>query len=236
MHTQKSSFGNRGRCRKLNDERKIKKMDFGDFRRKAPLSTDYGFDRGTPVDRYYIEKFLEDNKADIRGRVLEIKDRMYTERFGGSKVDYSDILDVDRSNTLATIYADLRVSHALPQARYDCIIVTQTLHVIDDYDMAIRNLYKMLKKNGVLLCTLPSVSRIDGDCGEEGDFWRFTKASARYIFKKNFADHKLQVITFGNVFTNICFLEGLSVEELERADFEYCDKYFPLIVGVRAKK
>jgi SAM-dependent methyltransferase len=213
-----------------------KKINWGDLRKSVPISRNYGYDRGTPVDRYYIEKFLEENKADIRGSVLEIKDRSYTERFGGRRVSFSEILDIDTSNKLATIYADLRDTSALPRAKYDCIILTQALHVIDDYDVVIKNLYKMLKKNGILLCTLPSVSRIDGDFGEEGDFWRFTKASAQYIFKRHFIEDKLQIKTYGNVFTNICFLEGVSVEEITPEELDYYDKYFPLIVCVRAAK
>ena len=31
---------------------------FGDLRRTEPISREYGYDRGVPVDRYYIERFL----------------------------------------------------------------------------------------------------------------------------------------------------------------------------------
>ena len=33
-----------------------------------------GRDRGTPIDRHYIERFLDEHRADIRGRVLEVRD------------------------------------------------------------------------------------------------------------------------------------------------------------------
>ena len=33
-------------------------INFGDLRRLAPVSKEFGFERGLPVDRYYIEKFL----------------------------------------------------------------------------------------------------------------------------------------------------------------------------------
>ena len=39
-----------------------------------PVSDHWGWDRGTPVDRYYIEQFLAEHAADVRGRVLEVKD------------------------------------------------------------------------------------------------------------------------------------------------------------------
>jgi SAM-dependent methyltransferase len=217
-------------------KRKIGRINFGDLRRLTPWSGHWGFDRGTPVDRYYIEKFLKVNKADIKGSVLEMENSYYTKRFGGKKVKYSDVLDINRSNKSATIYADLRVTKALPKRKYDCIILTQTLHIIDNYDVVIKNIRGMLKKNGILLCTLPSASRIDYIAEELGDFWRFTKASARYIFKKHFAENKLQIQTYGNVFIDICFLTGISAEEISREELDYYDKYFPLIVSVRAVK
>ncbi len=219
-----------------HNKRKKKRTNWGSLRKLIPVSRDYGYDRGIPIDRYYIEKFLEKNKTDIRGRVLEIKDRDYAKRFGGHKVTCSDVLDIDRSNKSATICADLRDTNVLPKERYDCIILTQTLQYIDNYQVVIKNLHYMLKKNGVLLCSFPSISRIDSDIGEEGDFWRFTKASARYIFKKHFADNKLQIQAYGNIFINICFLEGISVQEIKAQELDYYDKYFPLIICVRAAK
>src|SRR5216117_2974376 len=54
----------------------------GTLRRTTPLSHDFGYDRGTPIDRYYIERFLSDERCSIRGRVLEVKDTTYTDRFG----------------------------------------------------------------------------------------------------------------------------------------------------------
>jgi hypothetical protein len=39
-----------------------------------PLSDQYGFDRGTPVDRRYIEAFLRVHRDAIQGRVLEVQD------------------------------------------------------------------------------------------------------------------------------------------------------------------
>src|SRR5690242_6820169 len=59
---------------------------FGTLRRVTPVSRDYGYDRGLPVDRHYIETFLSSLQMDICGRVLEIGDNTYTRRFGGDRV------------------------------------------------------------------------------------------------------------------------------------------------------
>src|SRR5574341_1360213 len=80
---------------------------FGDLRRVTPISTVFGLDRGRCIDRYYIETFLARHATEIRGRVLEIGDNIYTWRFGGDRVVQSDILDVASTNRQASIIADL---------------------------------------------------------------------------------------------------------------------------------
>ena len=49
---------------------------------EGPISQKFGFDRGTPVDRYYIEVFLAAYSRDIRGRALEVGDASYCRKFG----------------------------------------------------------------------------------------------------------------------------------------------------------
>ena len=43
-----------------------------------PLSRRFGLDRGRPVDRVFIERWLEAHAADVRGRVLEVYEPTYT--------------------------------------------------------------------------------------------------------------------------------------------------------------
>ena len=161
-----------------------------------PISKYYGIERGGAIDRYYIEDFLKLNKQYIKGHCLEVLDNEYTLKYG-TGVTKSDILDIDRSNTKATTYGDIRNLSEIPNESYDCIILTQVLQFIDDYDSAISACHRVLKRDGYLLATVPSVSRIDCVAGESDDYWRFTKASAKYIFNKHFIDPK--VISFGNV-------------------------------------
>ena len=62
--------------------------------RTQPVSKHWGFDRGTPVDRWYIERWLAGQAKVIRGSVLEVKDAGYTARFG-TDVRESQVLDID---------------------------------------------------------------------------------------------------------------------------------------------
>src|SRR5688572_17693927 len=80
---------------------------FGDLRRLAPISRRFGYDRGKPIDRVYIEQFLALHAGDVRGRTLEIGDDAYTRRFGGDRVALHDVLHVAEGNPKATFVGDL---------------------------------------------------------------------------------------------------------------------------------
>src|SRR5690606_934116 len=90
-----------------------------------PISESFGEDRGIPIDRYYIEKFLNENSADIKGRVLEIGEDVYTIKYGGEKVIKSEILHASGDNPKATYVGDLTNIPQIPSETYDCIILTQ---------------------------------------------------------------------------------------------------------------
>jgi hypothetical protein len=71
--------------------------------------------------------FLAENAGDVRGRVLEVGDNAYPLRFGGVRVERSDILHVDATNSRATFIGGLARVDA-PPAAFDCTVLTQTLH------------------------------------------------------------------------------------------------------------
>jgi cellulose synthase/poly-beta-1,6-N-acetylglucosamine synthase-like glycosyltransferase/SAM-dependent methyltransferase len=210
-------------------------VEWGTLRRLEPVSRVWGVDRGQPVDRYYIERFLARHRADIRGRVLEVKDANYTRVFG-SGVHRSDVLDVAEHNPEATLVADLEHEDSLPEASYDCFILTQTVHVIYDFRTVLRNAARTLAPGGVLLVSLPCVSRVDYESGLKSDFWRFTPASAERVVAEAFPEGDVQVSPAGNVLACCSFLLGLSAEELASQELDYADPYFPLLVCVRAAK
>jgi SAM-dependent methyltransferase len=215
----------------------VRPVDWGDLRRLTPISSVWGLDRGRPLDRYYIENFLERHRADIRGRVLEVKDSGYTDRYGVG-VTQADVLDINPANERATIVADLTAAEGIPSATFDCFVFTQTLHIIYDIRAAVSNAFRLLKPGGVLLCTVPAVSRINPEDGglESGDFWRFTGASVRRLFSEVFPPASFEVSGFGNVLTCVAFLYGLAPGELTCEELDFVDPWFPLLFCVRAVK
>ena len=72
------------------DWRRRRPPDLGDLRRVTPIDPNWGFERGTPIDRIYVERFVGGHASDIRGRVLEIAAPDYAGRFG-SGVERVDI-------------------------------------------------------------------------------------------------------------------------------------------------
>jgi len=212
------------------------RVNWGDLNRTAPISAQWGRDRGTPIDRHYIERFLSAHRADIRGRVLEVRDSTYTRRFGGDAVASADVVDVDPANGAATIVADLRRAEAIPRETFDCIILTQTLQLVDDIAAAVRECARLLRPGGVLLATAPNIIRVDDERGPDGDYWRLTEASARRVFADVFPVDAFEVETYGNVMACAAFLYGMSVEEMSAADLDRLDANYPMVVAVRAVK
>ena len=214
----------------------------GGLRRLDPVSRNFGFDRGTPVDRHYIESFLARHggpAGDIRGRVLEVQDRRYADRFGAGPpaVERVDILDVDPANARATLLLDLGVAPDRPLPAFDCIICTQTLLLVYDVRQAVRNLHDLLAPGGVLLLTVPGISQICGeDSGAEADYWRFTSQSVQRLCDDRFGPGAAQVEAFGNVLTAAAFLYGLAAEELRPRQLDHCDPAYELIVAARATR
>lgn len=200
-----------------------------------PISPRYGKERGRPIDRYYIEKFLSDNSQLIKGACLEIEDNHYTHLFG-QKVIKSDILDINCENKEANIHADLRNMPQIADNSYDAIILTQVLLYIDDYESAIRECHRILKPGGFLFVIVPSMCRIDVRAGVENDYWRFTKASAQYIFGKYFSKDKLEIKAWGNVLVGLGCWIGLSSDELSKKELDYHDPSFPVLITIKAQK
>jgi SAM-dependent methyltransferase len=206
----------------------------GTLHRTTPLSDHWGMERGTPIDRHYIWRFLDAHRDDIHGHVLEVKDSAYVEMFGEA-VTRVDVLDMDQTNSGATIVADLGAADAIPSDEFDCIVLTQTLQFIFDVTAAIGHLHRMLRPGGVLLTTVPSITKTDRLLVNK-DYWRFTMPTCRRLFGDMFGADHVEVDSYGNVRTAVAFLMGMAQEELSRDELDTRDDRFPVLITVRAVK
>jgi hypothetical protein len=214
----------------------VGRVNLGDLRSTEPVSRDFGFDRGTPIDRHYVERFLERHAADVRGTVLEVGDDGYTRRLGGQAVERVEVLHAAPGNPQATVVADLTDAPELRDASFDCAICTQTLLLVYDVAAAVATLRRILRPGGVALVTLPGVSRtVAGEDDPWQDHWRFTRMSARRLFEDAFGAGDVEVEAFGNVLTATAQLQGLAAEELGPAELDARDPAYDVLIGVRAR-
>ncbi len=210
-------------------------VDLGDLATAVPISRNFGYDRGSPIDRYYIEGFLQRNQDDIRGRVLEVGDDAYSRRYGGARIARQDILHAHAGNPIATVVGDLADETLLTPGAYDCLLVTQTLHLVYDMKAALTNMRRSLAPGGTLLLTVPGISSVDrGEWGKSW-YWSLTKTAAERLAGEVFGAENIRVEAQGNVFAATAFLQGLAREEVDSGLLDVVDDAFPVIVAVRAR-
>jgi SAM-dependent methyltransferase len=218
----------------LNKYVLIKKIRFGSIRRLKPVDREFGFNLGTPVDRHYIEKFLDKHRHLIKGEVLEIGEDSYTSKFASADFRLTILNVVEKDGC---IRGDLESGSGIPENSFDCIIMTQTLPFIFDLGSAISNVYKALRPNGYVLATNPCISQISRfDMDRWGDYWRFTHLSLRKLFEQSFSKKEIEVTSFGNCLTATCFIQGIPAEKLSKMELEYIDRDYPVTLTVVAKK
>jgi hypothetical protein len=197
-----------------------------------PVSRQFGFERGKPVDRWYIERFLAAHRSDVRGAVLEVAESTYTQWYGDGEVTKSDVLH-RAGNGESTIAGDLTTGEGLPQAAYDCFICTQTLPFIYDVHAAVRGMANVVEPGGVVLATVPGMSQVSReDKRDWGDWWRFTSQGTQRLFEEAF-EH-VETEAHGNVLSAAAFLYAYAAEELTEPELEHRDPDYELLITVRA--
>jgi len=210
-------------------------VDLGDLARLTPISREWGFDRGTPIDRHYIEAFLAAHASDIAGDVLEVDAPTYTRRFGGDRVRRSEVLHVEDERPGVTMIGDLTRPDDFEPGRFDCVILTQTLQFVPRPDAAIRTVHRILRPGGIVLATFPGISKISReDMDRWGCHYGFTSLSAARLFGEAFGSERVKVEAVGNVLAAAAFLYGLAAEDLAPDDLVHRDPDYEVLLRVRA--
>jgi SAM-dependent methyltransferase len=213
--------------------RTVRRVRWGNLRRIEPVSRTFGFERGTPIDRHYLERFLDEEAAAIRGVVGEISEARYTEAFGGDHVERVEVIDVDVTNPRATLVADLTQPGSLASATFDCLLVIQTLQYTHPLCGALRTCLDALTPGGTLLLALPGLAAHDTHVPLEGDYWRFQPAGVEALLREVAPAARSSVRGYGNLVAATAALHGLAAEELTPDELAHHDPGFPVVVCAR---
>lgn len=197
--------------------------------RLHPVSRSFGLDRGTPIDRHYIELFLRSNQHLINGTVIEIAESTYTRAFGAPGATPLILHSVPCEN--ADLVLDL-TSDFSENALADCIILTQTFPFIFNLDKASRNCIQLLKPGGSLIITVPGITQISRyDMDRWGQYWSFTTKSIQRLFEPHVPSENIRISHYGNVFAASAFLYGITANELAPDELNYIDNDYQMLIG-----
>ena len=205
-------------------------------RSQKPLSAQYGTERGTPIDRYYIDRFVARHAADLRGVALEVGAANYLNRFGRPTVSAVEVLDINPANDGATVIGDLRHLDAVPDGSYDCVLLVQVLSFIDDVVAAVAEAARILRPGGTLLVTVPGMAPLDPQAPPGLESWRFTVNSLRFLFGAHFDAQDLEITSWGNLRAGLGFWVGMAQEDFRGRDLDHVDARYPCVLTVRAVK
>lgn len=220
-------------ARRQQLRRVLRRPRWGNLRRSTPFSPTFGYDRGTPIDRYYLDRFLTEEGGSIRGVVGEIAGTTLVDAYGGSRVTRTEVIDLDDDNPRVTLLADLGRPSSLPYSTFDCLVVVQTLQYVAEPDVAIANCMQALRPGGTLLLAVPALAAHDGHERDEDDHWRFWPGGVAALVARVAPGASVRTVAYGNLITALAFLHGLAAEELRPAELAPTDLRFPVVVCAR---
>jgi hypothetical protein len=198
-----------------------------------PLSTKFGFDRGTPIDRKWIEEFISRNSTDQPGRGLEVGGTEYLERFFKNLKPHRLVVTDDGAPN--SVVCDLEKGITTNEPPFDILIATQVFNFIFDTRASLRTASSLLKPGGLFIGSVGGISQISRyDADRWGHFYSFTNQSWTRHLRENFSD--AQVSSFGNVDSACAYLTGMCAEEVDKSILGFHDPDYPVTICFIARK
>lgn len=205
---------------------------WGNLRRTAPFSTNFGFDRGTPVDRYYLHRFLETHRAAITGDVLEIQSPGYTERYGHG-VRRAHTVDIDPRFGPTHLVDLARSRGVIPDAAYDCVLLPNTLSVLREVESCLAHALRIVRPGGVILASASVFVPLVPDAP---DYWRMSKAGWTEILGRAWPDAEIGIEAHGNCLAATAAMLGLAAEELSEDELNVIDPRYPVLITISGRR
>jgi hypothetical protein len=210
--------------------RGLPRASWGNLRRVTPISVNYGFDRGQPIDRYYVDKFFSSRRPLITGRVIEIQTTDHIRRYG-SNVTVAHTLDINPSFN-PTYCCDLAKANIVPSASYDCFVLPNTLCALRDLEPALREARRIVRPRGTILATVAGFVPLMPDAP---DYWHLSADGWRMVAERVWPDCETLVETHGNCLAAVAAMYGIAVEELAPRELDVIDVRYPVLVTVECR-
>jgi SAM-dependent methyltransferase len=204
---------------------------WGNLRRTRPFSSTFGFERGTPVDRHYLHRFLDAHRPLIRGRVLEVQTSAYTQRFG-SRVTVSETFDILPQFQPTYVCDFTAESCPIADGTFDCVLLPNTLPHFRDLDRGLARARRVLRRGGAILASAAGLLPLTGDVP---DYWRLSPDGWRERLASAWPDLNVTVSGHGNCLAAVAAQLGLAAEELTSAELDVADPRFPLLTTIVAQ-
>jgi SAM-dependent methyltransferase len=188
-----------------------------------PISTDFGWSRGTPVGRHYVNKFVAEMATGLGGTVLEFGESRYKACF--KTVQQYQVIDVVPGPSVDYV-CDIHDVSSVPEHYFDVIVCTQVLEHVERPVDALRQLHKLLKHDGHLICTVPFLAHIHY---VPTDFYRFSiDAICSALGTAGF--QVLEARNSGNALVTLGSLLGYAAEDFRSKEMEVVDNVYPFNV------
>ena len=207
--------------------RGLERPSWGNLRRVTPISASYGFERGTPIDRYYVDKFFTAHRHVITGRVLEIQTRDHIRTYGAD-VTAADTLDIS-PGFAPTYHCDLADAAIVPDGRYDCFLLPNTLCFLRNLEAALQEARRIVRRGGVILATVPGFVPLTPDVD---DYWHASADGWRVVAERVWPDCETAVAAHGNCLAAAASMYGIAAEELTDAELDAHDPRYPVLVTI----
>jgi hypothetical protein len=161
------------------------------FNELKMLDNGFGVNRGTPIDRVLIQRFLSKQILELQvpehASVLEIGDSRYSNSFLPSvskavlNLKKGQEIDFDGEDLVGDLTCTPRL-----ESIFDCILLTQVLAFTSNPFSASDCLLRLLKPGGWIIGTEPQLTALSlYDYRSHGDYFRFTPMGLRAIYESS---------------------------------------------------
>lgn len=195
------------------------------------------------VIRYYWADFLEQQRADFRGKALEIGETATIRYYGEDRLTQADAMDLAAHSSEVRVVGDLCRADQVASDQYDCFLMQFTTNVLYDIDAALYHALRLLKPGGVLLTnfwTTDFYFHNGLDMGTGAPLYMhhfFTPIQVENLLRGlGLTESNIQLHNYGNLLSKTAFLMNLPARDLTPQELDTVDPFQPLLICARIVK